>query len=198
MEQKPIMLQRGKNKQSRCTCKIKSAPTPELPAWCWRSFDRIQNWLWVTFPQGLNRKPEIKSFMSRDRKRYTKYHMALKGGRTGTCLFQTSSSMEASAFSSGAWVPIPVLLVARLPPPWISKSLKGKSRSSKDFTKVMKSSANETQRKERDGQSQHLRGRRLSKVTCQEAFPEDTEGGRYRVVSVSQTGKVFGEAKYST
>lgn len=30
------------------------------------------------------------------------------------------------------------------------------------------------------------------------SFPEDTEGGRYRVVSVSQTGKVFGEAKDST
>lgn len=53
MEQKPIMLQWGKNKQSRCTCKIKSAPTPELPAWCWRSFYRTQNWLWVTFPRGL-------------------------------------------------------------------------------------------------------------------------------------------------
>lgn len=80
----------------------------------------------------------MKSFMSRDRKRHPKYHMALKGGRTGTCLLKTASPMEASALSSGAGVPIPVLLVARLAPPWISKSLKGKSRSSKDFTELMK------------------------------------------------------------
>lgn len=63
-----------------------------------------------------------------------------------------------------------VLLVARLALPWISKSLKGKPRSSKDLTGVIKGSANEIQRKERDGQSQHLRGRRLSQVACQGPF----------------------------
>lgn len=91
----------------------------------------------------------MKSSVTRDRKRHPKYHMALKGGRTGTCWLQTSSHMEASALSSIAWVPTPVLPVARRIPFWICKLLRGKVLwSSKDLVGMMKGLANKIQRKD--------------------------------------------------
>lgn len=53
MEQKLIILQRSKNKQNRCTCKIKSAPTPEYLPYTGEVSTKTQNWLQVTFPRGL-------------------------------------------------------------------------------------------------------------------------------------------------
>ena len=53
MEQKLIILRRSKNKQSRCTCKIKSAPTPEYLPCTGEVSTKTQNWHQVTFPGGL-------------------------------------------------------------------------------------------------------------------------------------------------
>ena len=53
MEQKLIILQRSKNKQNRCTCKIKSAPTPEYLPCTGEVSTRTPNWRQVTFPRGL-------------------------------------------------------------------------------------------------------------------------------------------------
>lgn len=53
MEQKLIILQRSRNKQNRCTCKIKSAPTPEYLPCAGEVSTRTPNWRQVTFPRGL-------------------------------------------------------------------------------------------------------------------------------------------------
>lgn len=68
MEQKLIILQRSKNKQNRCTCKIKSTPTPEYLRCTGEVSPKTQNWHQVTFPRGLlESQDEIVSDLTRQR-----------------------------------------------------------------------------------------------------------------------------------
>lgn len=109
MEQKLIILQRSKNKQNRCTCKIKSAPTPEYLRRTGEVSTKTQNWCQITFPRGLSESQRW-SRLGRDQAGIGR---ARSGGwTTGHAGAQGRAARHGLAGrGQEAWVEIPV------PPP---------------------------------------------------------------------------------